>query len=165
MRTKRIYEDREIWKEYALLSRNGICREYALFGIVLTQIWLRSQTNAISLRHLVLSSCEAVLSPQSSVSFDSHWGRLKTLVLLEKTLFTKNLACMRIHPLRTNIEKICWRGQAANCASLLYNDVTFLICKSICNNWVHFGNLVVLSLRNMQPWLHSSSVAQIFQSL
>ena len=41
MRTKRIYEDREIWKEYALLSRNGICREYALFGIVLTQIWLR----------------------------------------------------------------------------------------------------------------------------
>ena len=41
MRTKRIYEDREIWKEYALLSRNGICREYALFGIILTQIWLR----------------------------------------------------------------------------------------------------------------------------
>ena len=35
---KRIYEDREIWKEYALLSRNGICREYALFGFVLTQI-------------------------------------------------------------------------------------------------------------------------------
>ena len=37
MRTKRIYEDREIWKECALLSRSGICREYALFGIVLTQ--------------------------------------------------------------------------------------------------------------------------------
>ncbi len=67
MRTKRIYEDHDLWKEYVLLSRNGICREHALFGIVLTQIWLRSQTNAISLRHLVLSSCEAVLSPQSSV--------------------------------------------------------------------------------------------------
>ena len=39
MRTKRIYEDREIWKEYALLSRNGICREYALFGIVLVLFW------------------------------------------------------------------------------------------------------------------------------
>ena len=74
MRTKRIYEDREIWKEYALLSRNGICRDYALFGIVLTQIWLRQirfdsdiWSKKWWLEPLVLSSCEAVISPQSSV--------------------------------------------------------------------------------------------------
>ena len=96
MRTKRIYEDREIWKEYALLSRNGICREYALFGIVLTQIWLRqmrfdsdfTQTSgqkngdwslwsSVAVRlSSVLSPKSSVLGPHSSVTWRCMWARM-----------------------------------------------------------------------------------------
>ena len=89
MRTKRIYEDHEIWKEYALLSQNGICREYALFGIVLTQIWLRqmrfdsdfTQTSGQkngdwSLWSSVAVRLSSVLSPQSSVLRSSGCNKL-----------------------------------------------------------------------------------------
>ena len=100
MRTKRIYEDREIWKEYALLSRNGICREYALFGIVLTQIWLRQMrfdsdftqtsgqkngdwslwssvavrlSSVLSPKSSVLGPHSSVLGPQSSITIFMYW--------------------------------------------------------------------------------------------
>ena len=36
-----IFLSMRIKDKYALLSRNGICREYAIFGLVFTQIWLR----------------------------------------------------------------------------------------------------------------------------